>query len=367
MRWSLVQASVLLVVAGCRELGEVVGEGARLWTTTANITLDGKKQVSLPVRGDEDSLLVTLEVPPPNLVHVRSLSDADGEVVFDYRRWSRAQLNLTNAGFPARVVSLGWPIVADDPGLHWGDWTLEIGLVDADLRFTDGDVQVSALLTDDDDRESGTLSVAFVYTDGLELDDDFVQGVQAAVRVFREVYQAQGIEVRTTVLSHTGQQLAPPVREVEPAYVGIAANTPFDTVHVVFSEIVQGGFAGIAGDSPGPLIPTTRSAVQIGAWLAMGVDGVFSDREVAVLGETIAHEVSHYLGLFHPVELDWVTFDALPDTPACDDAASCLAQVGSNLMYPLITCVDDGCPPQNELTPDQRAVLQRYAGVRETK
>lgn len=35
------------------------------------------------------------------------------------------------------------------------------------------------------------------------------------------------------------------------------------------------------------------------------------------MGVTIAHEVGHYFGLFHPSESDGTEFDAIPDTPKC--------------------------------------------------
>lgn len=61
------------------------------------------------------------------------------------------------------------------------------------------------------------------------------------------------------------------------------------------------------------------------------------------LGRTLAHEIGHYLGLFHPSELDGCVRDALDDTPACLpvddtdkdglDAVDCAGKGADNLMF----------------------------------
>ena len=74
------------------------------------------------------------------------------------------------------------------------------------------------------------------------------------------------------------------------------------------------GVAGESGGIPGSLRATPHSAVIV-AWLELaGISGSLDDSEVQMLGETIAHEAGHYLGLVHPVQfdedLDIVAWDA---------------------------------------------------------
>ena len=105
-------------------------------------------------------------------------------------------------------------------------------------------------------------------------------------------------------------------------------------VILVDGEIGSGGIYGLAGDIPAPLVPTPDSAVLISMDMARGPDALFSEEEVRILGETMAHEVGHLLGLFHPVEIDLDAWDALEDTPRCERTAPCERQLGDNVMFP---------------------------------
>lgn len=97
--------------------------------------------------------------------------------------------------------------------------------------------------------------------------------------------------------------------------------------------------AGVAGALPGPaLMPGTRaSGVAIAVDLLADDDG---------LGVAVAHEVGHFLGLFHPSERDDRYPDQLPDTPVGEAAVR-------NVMYR--TTGD----PRRRFSPMQGEVLRR--------
>ena len=111
-------------------------------------------------------------------------------------------------------------------------------------------------------------------------------------------------------------------------------------------------------------MPTTRSAVQISSLLASGPDGEFNAEDTRLLAETMAHEVAHYLGLFHPVESTWDAWDVLSDTPECQREGECVDELGDNLMFPFPVCGPSSCTPQDRLTDQQAGVANRYVGVR---
>jgi hypothetical protein len=103
----------------------------------------------------------------------------------------------------------------------------------------------------------------------------------------------------------------------------------------------QGATLAISGGTPGPLgmHGTGASGIAISADL-------FDDADR--LGKVIAHEVGHYLGLFHPSESCGVVLDPLPDTPECRlsrdangdaelSAAECEGYGADNLMFWAIT------------------------------
>ena len=98
--------------------------------------------------------------------------------------------------------------------------------------------------------------------------------------------------------------------------------------------------------------------------MARGPDALFSDEEVRILGETMAHEVGHLLGLFHPVEIDLDAWDALADTPRCERTSRCETQLGDNVMFPYPVCNWGGCQSQGNMTTDQVHVVRNYVGVR---
>ena len=81
------------------------------------------------------------------------------------------------------------------------------------------------------------------------------------------------------------------------------------------------------------------------------------------MGETMAHEVGHFMGLFHPVEQTFDRWDACDDTPNCASAAECEGVLGNNLMYPAPVCDFTSCIEQDQLSDVQVEILQRYTGA----
>jgi hypothetical protein len=99
---------------------------------------------------------------------------------------------------------------------------------------------------------------------------------------------------------------------------------------------------GIAGGIPGP--PFTHPGSPHSG-VALALDDIAEDSDA--LGKVAAHELGHYLGLFHTVEKDGTSFDPIEDT-AQDDTA--------NLMYWAFTGV-------SALSPGQQFVMLRHPSV----
>jgi hypothetical protein len=138
---------------------------------------------------------------------------------------------------------------------------------------------------------------------------------------------------------------------------------------LVVGETVGGDdtLYGEAAAIPGPYAPTPITVVEVG-WLAnAGSNAVFSDDEVLLFGETMAHEAGHFLGLYHPVEDGgydaWEWWDALDDTEECVDWRGCESALGDNLMFPYPICYGRTCERQDELTRNQAGVVNHYVGV----
>ncbi len=146
-------------------------------------------------------------------------------------------------------------------------------------------------------------------------------------------------------------------------------------LHVVFVASIDAGdgktVRGKTTGLPGP--PAHPELMRRGAViLALDTLPVSAGR----IGEALAHEAAHYLGLRHTSEFDGLRHDPLMDTPECPaerstqtssdgtpvlSAADCADLDGSNLLFytPPVQAV-----AQDELSVDQQFVLVRSPLVR---
>lgn len=119
----------------------------------------------------------------------------------------------------------------------------------------------------------------------------------------------------------------------------------------------EGEIHAISGGTPGPMGMHGTGASGI----AVATDMLLGRPEV--LGRTLAHELGHYLGLFHVIEADGSSLDPLPDTPRCPrdhdrngdgllSSAECMDQGADNLMF-------WSQAPGTELTKTQSVILRR--------
>ena len=301
-------------------------------------------------------------------VFVRRLLDPEGAEVLVSSDHTDSELSKTNAVFVNRVSSLNWPIEASDVPLRPGRWQVEIGVVDSDLSYVRQPALIDVLIKADGNFAAGSLDVALIYTDDLFDDAEVVQAVTEASEQWRGLFAQSGIDIRFQSLESSEHGLAVPAFGEEPRIEQLAAETPARTLNLILSDVISVDgleILGIAGDIPGPLIPTPLSGVQLSMSQAAGPDGVFDETDTRILAETMAHEASHFLGLFHPVEREgWDHWDSLDDTAACQNERSCETSLGRNLMFPYPICGVGSCTPQDELTDEQSGVLNRALAVR---
>ena len=138
-----------------------------------------------------------------------------------------------------------------------------------------------------------------------------------------------------------------------------------EAITVLVGESLEGssGGLGVSGGIPGAIAASPRGVVVLSWLAAAGADAAFNEAELNVFGETMAHEVGHYLGLFHPVEKDYQQWDALEDTVECETESACDQQLGRNFMFPYPICTNSGCESQRMISDDQRGVLHRFTGT----
>lgn len=101
-----------------------------------------------------------------------------------------------------------------------------------------------------------------------------------------------------------------------PALFRLSAGAGNSAINLFFVSEIEPRVPGAepeaeSGGIPGPLGMHGTGASGI----AISTDMMAGNAEM--LGRTLAHEIAHYLGLFHTSEADGRVFDPLDDTPAC--------------------------------------------------
>jgi hypothetical protein len=134
-----------------------------------------------------------------------------------------------------------------------------------------------------------------------------------------------------------------------------AAGARPDAVHLVIVRALDDGNGPVAGYAlglPGPFDPARpTAAVLVGASpFASPTTGVIDSAAMAV---TCAHEIGHYLGLYHTSERDGRQHDPIGDTDECGpDGITC--PDGGNIMF------WTGGGARSRLTTGQGTVMRRH-------
>ncbi len=257
--------------------------------------------------------------------------------------------------FDTLVNSLPYPTRSADTALTNGVYKQTLGFIQGQSAFSG-----TVVAKNDLDLNRGVLR-ATVFLVGDEAQRTRTRtALDSAVAIWQNVYSrlgsgVGGVTVQVAyknVSSNTGIVPNPTVgsqlfQQETSAGDILAYSVPVFVGYDISADgtSIPGNSAGLLGVSsgiPGPALPTQKSAVAISIVNHAGSDGVFSDSDVSLLGETLAHEVGHYLGLVHPVEcrdrtcVAFTEGDALSDTGTCSNTPSCIANsVASNLMFPV--------------------------------
>lgn len=366
-----------MALAACVTWTDGERGGLTLRSASGPTGLDGSWVAEVPVDEGTTSFLLTIEADDDVLVYARTLVDPSGATVVHAPDWWDMDENLSNGLFASRVSSFQWPIRDVDGPLTPGTWRVAL---QADVASSP--VAVDVALGDDASFDDGTLRIVVAYTGALFEDAEVRAGVADALQIWADdLATPLGITLEATeVAVDAPSTLASPGFGDREIYEGLVADLPEGAVPIVLVEQIRGGVNvfGVAGGIPGPLVPTDRSAVTLSVLEGAGADRAFSASERSLLAETMAHEVGHYLGLFHPVELPAdasITgtvdrFDALDDTPRCARFGACLDVLADNLMFPTPVCaqgIGTSCASwvrQTSVTSAQRGVLHRATLLR---
>lgn len=345
---------------------DVVDEGMPIEVSehagTSGVDRSGLVAIPVDVKAGQTAFMVV--GTSEKYLSVEEVTDPEGEVVLSWRDWN-GLYSLTEAFYPWFTdVSFNWPVREVDGPLAEGTWTVWLATTNYNGSYvSDVDVETRTRLKTDPDLQAGEVRVRIVLADGVDDDDEVVTAVEAAVEVWREIWAAKGLVlVERYESGGIDADLQAPYDNEQLADLS-EGNDGRELLLVIGETLYEQGLYGEAGGIPGSLEPGHHSGVFV-SWLACaGFDASFDEDEIGLFGETMAHEIGHYQGLFHPVEWDYDYWDALDDTPECSSAISCEDKMADNLMFPYPICSFTACDPQRELTAQQRAVVHHHIGT----
>lgn len=327
---------------------------------------EGFANIRLPLTNADKTMLLHVTAADGFLSHIERLEDADGNILHAFEEDIKRSKHRSSGAFASDFTLLNWPVSGEEALLTGEEVVAVVGASDDSGTLNSGvRLDLAAYMKADADLDEGELTVNLFFAGATVDDAEIRTAVEEAVELWRILYADAGLTINLEMKDWVEGNLPKPGEGAPGEYEALSAESALRSVNVVIVPTILESeeLLGTAGGIPGPLVSSDRSAVLISAAANAGPDLDFDDLEVRLLAETLAHEAGHYLGLFHPVENSWDSWDALSDTEDCDDQQICEDTFKNNLMFPYPVCDGSTCEMQDGLTELQRSVLQRYTGV----
>lgn len=144
--------------------------------------------------------------------------------------------------------------------------------------------------------------------------------------------------------------------ELREMFENLSVDAPHATANVFVVRDLSGideWVAGMAGGIPGP--------PGVGGTPSSGV-AFMAQEESRVTGDTLAHELGHFFGLYHTTEMNGMSQDQITDTESCvfdpeDPWTMSSCATINNIMFPMLN------PLIQDITEGQCLVVRGYQGV----
>jgi hypothetical protein len=352
------------------------GDSDYLVLASPVVPAHGVFELAFDVPGDALSFVLTVRsLDMPRTIELLSLQGS-GEVLFDAsagtRTFAPGRERSLSPYHPYTVMLPSSPELPLRPGTHRALLRLR-GLepsqaqLGADVVFERGAVPAP----------DGRLSVALWFLSGAALDAETAQAdgrLPGGIARMAEIFASIGLELESDYRDLTSASLSPVLTD-DAAIAAVVAALEAEpqqapALDLVFVDELAFGpeitllarGTGIPGPPAHPVLGRRGAVVVSLATLPAAPEQI---------GELLAHEAAHYLGLRHTSEYDGLRHDPIADTPECpSELASamtadgqpvlsvedCLEHGADNLMF----CAPaQGAFPQELLTDGQAFVLLR--------
>jgi hypothetical protein len=143
--------------------------------------------------------------------------------------------------------------------------------------------------------------------------------ISEALGIMSNIYATNGInlKINSTITISDSQYASVSKTPTDSTTSALISQGSSEAVNLFFIEDYSGSNAGLLGNATG--IPGSMKMANSwnGVLNGLTAHATGSTIDSQLLGETVAHEFGHQLGLFHTSERGGTSFDILSDTPEC--------------------------------------------------
>jgi len=350
----------------CRPVSTGTSQIVDFKTETITVTGDGSPQVVFQVPDNAVSAVIYASDGRDDLIALNQVFAPGDTLVFDISDPVNSRFGLLpTAGNFSALLPPG-PVFNFVPGAYKVSFVRDGGSASTNVRI------FGKVTNGFPERQVIDLVLTFVGApEGIDANSaQSDNAFQRAIKVFRDLYGRLGLDFGNVTYENldsgasalkTIDTVDGPNNELGQLF---SKSKPLGQgINFFFVQEIVGGqegfiILGIAGGIPGP--PAIQGTTHSGVALTMMG---FRD-QADVLGQTMAHEGGHYLGLFHTSESGGTSHDPLPDTLECkasNDAnfdgyvttEECRGKGGDNFMFWLAA---DG---SNKVSDEQGRVVRR--------
>ncbi len=143
-----------------------------------------------------------------------------------------------------------------------------------------------------------------------------------ALSIMSSIYSANGItlSINSTITISDSQYAAVSGTFTDSTTSALVSQGSTEAVNIFFIEDYTGSWSNVLGNAAG--IPGSMGIANAwnGVLNSLNAHASGSTLDAQLLGETVAHEMGHQLGLFHPTEQEGKSFDIISDTAECPNS-----------------------------------------------